>query len=147
MITFTDGPYNGQTVEEPEYEMYAAWGPLVGNTDPDETLILANLCTLLGLEGNEAGFIVSMVIELFEKGVLTEKDTGGLDLRWGNTQALRKLLEQITLRQGDFAELLAEGTMRAAKALGQGNRKTAPGDIERPGFGKHRLRSVGCSTD
>jgi aldehyde:ferredoxin oxidoreductase len=90
----------------------------VGNTDPAETLILANLCTLLGLEGNEAGFIVSMVIELYEKGVLTKKNTGGLDLRWGNTRAIRKLLEQITLRHGDFAELLAEGTVRAAKALG-----------------------------
>ncbi len=118
MITFTDGPYKGQTVEEPEYELYAAWGPLVGNTDPAETLILSNLCTLLGLEGNEAGFLVSMVIELYEKGVLTKADTGGLELKWGAAKAIRKLLEQIALREGDFADKLAEGTMRAAEALG-----------------------------
>jgi len=118
MITITEGPYSGQTVEEPEYELYAAWGPLVGNTDPAETLILSNLCTLLGLEGNEAGFLVSMVIELYEKGVLTKEDTGGLDLKWGNAKAIRQLLEQITRREGDFANTLAEGTVRAANALG-----------------------------
>ncbi len=118
MITFTDGPYEGQTVEEPEYELYAACGPLIGNTDPAETLVLANLMTLLGLEGNEAGFIVSMVIELFEKGVLTRQNTDGLDLTWGNTKAVRTLLERISSRQGAFANLLAEGTMRAAETLG-----------------------------
>ena len=118
MITFTDGPYKGQTVEEPEYEMYAAWGPLVGNTDPAETLILANLLTLLGLEGNEAGFLVSMVIELYEKGVLTQENTGGLELTWGNTKAIRTLLEGIANREGAFANILAEGTKRAAETLG-----------------------------
>ncbi|MFC1976751.1 aldehyde ferredoxin oxidoreductase family protein [Chloroflexota bacterium] len=118
MITFTDGPYKGQTVEEPEYEMYAAWGPLVGNIDPAETLILANLLTLLGLEGNEAGFLVSMLIELYEKGVLTQETTEGLDLRWGNTKAMRTLLERIANREGAFANILAEGTMRTAETLG-----------------------------
>ena len=62
------------------------WGPLVGNTDPAEALVLSNLMTLLGLEGNEAGFLVSMVIELYEKGVLTKEDTGGLELKWGNAE-------------------------------------------------------------
>ncbi|MFA7248161.1 MAG: aldehyde ferredoxin oxidoreductase C-terminal domain-containing protein [Dehalococcoidia bacterium] len=118
MITFTDGPYKGQTVEEPEYEMYAAWGPLVGNGDPAETLILANLNTRLGLESNEAGFLLSMVIELYEKGELSPEDTGGLELKWGNTAAMRTLLERIAMRDGHFANVLAEGTMRAAEALG-----------------------------
>lgn len=78
MITITEGKYKGLMVEEPEYEMYAAWGPLVGNTDPVETLVLPNLLTLLGLEGNEAGFLISMVIELYEKGLLKREDTDGL---------------------------------------------------------------------
>lgn len=118
MITFTDGPYAGQTVEEPEYEMYAAWGPLVGNTDPAETLFLANLNTRLGLESNESGFLLSMVIELFEKGELSREATEGLELKWGNTGAMRTLLERIARREGAFADILAEGTMRAAHALG-----------------------------
>lgn len=118
MITFTDGPYRGQTVEEPEYEMWAACGPLVGNTDPAEAAVLANLLTLLGLEGNEAGFLVSMVIELYEKGALTREDTGGLDLKWGNTVAMRTLLERIGRREGAFANILAEGTKHTAEVLG-----------------------------
>ena len=118
MITFTDGPYEGQTVEEPEYEMYAAWGPLVGNADPAEALVLANLNTRLGLESNESGFLLSMAIELYEKGELSPEDTGGLELTWGNTAAIRTLLERIASREGSFANLLAEGTMRAAEALG-----------------------------
>ncbi|MDP6501691.1 MAG: aldehyde ferredoxin oxidoreductase C-terminal domain-containing protein [Dehalococcoidales bacterium] len=118
LITFTDGPYKGQTVEEPEYELYAAMGPLVGNTDPAEALILANLLTLLGLEGNEAGFLLSMVIELYEKGVLTQENTEGLDLKWGSTKAMRTLLERIANREGGFANMLAEGTLRVAECLG-----------------------------
>lgn len=118
MITFTDGPYKGQTVEEPEYELYAAWGPLVGNGDPAEALFLANLNTRLGFESNESGFLVAMAIELYEKGELSPEDTGGLELTWGNTKAIRTLLERLARREGAFANTLAEGTMRAAKALG-----------------------------
>ncbi len=118
MVTITDGPYKGQTFEEPEYEMYATCGPLVGNTDAAEIFATSHLLTLLGLEGNEAGFLVSMVIELYEKGVLSEEDTGGLDLKWGNMAAIKKLLEQIAYRQGAFANMLAEGIARAAEALG-----------------------------
>ena len=118
MITITEGPYRGQTVEEPEYEMYAAWGPLVGNTDPAETLVLANKLTLLGLEGNEAGFLVSMAIDLYESGVLKNEDTDGLELSWGNTASMHTLLERITYRQGAFANILAEGTKRAADTIG-----------------------------
>ncbi len=118
MVTITEGPYRGLKVEEPEYELFAACGPLVGNTDPAEAVVLANLLTRLGLEGNEAGFLVAMVMELYEKGVLTREDTGGLDLRWGNTAAIRTLLERIARREGAFADMLAEGTRRAAEALG-----------------------------
>ena len=118
MITFTDGPYKGQTMEEPEYEMWAACGPLVGNTDPAEAVAMAHLFTQLGMEGNESGFLLSMAIELYEKGVLTREDTGGLDLKWGNTAAMRALLERIARREGAFANMLAEGTKYTADTLG-----------------------------
>lgn len=118
MVTFKEGPYKGQTVEDPEYEMWAAWGPLIGNTNPDDAMVLANDTTLLGMEGNEAGFLVSMVIELYEKGYLTKGDTGGIELSWGNGQAVRTLLNKIAHRDGAFANVLAEGIARAADALG-----------------------------
>lgn len=117
-ITITDGPYKGKKVEEPEYELWAACGPLIGVTDPAEALVLGNLLTLLGLEGNEAGFLTSMVIELYEKGVLTQENTEGLDLKWGNASAVKTLWERIANREGAFANILAEGTKRAAETLG-----------------------------
>jgi aldehyde:ferredoxin oxidoreductase len=119
MVTITEGPYKGQTYEEPEYEMYAAWGPLVGNTDAAEILVMSNLTTLLGLEGNEAGYLVSMAIELYERGILTKEQTGGLELKWGANAAIKELLTRIATRQGAFANLLAEGTMHSAEALGK----------------------------
>ena len=118
MVTIKGGPYNGITVEDPEYEMYAEMGPTIGVTDPDATLVLANLLTLLGLEGNEAGFLVSMVIDMYESGKLKKEDTDGLELTWGNVASVRMLLERISRREGAFANLLAEGTMRTANALG-----------------------------
>jgi len=60
-----------------------------------------------------------MVIELYERGILTRKDTDGLDLRWGNAEAIAMLLKRIAHREGTLANILAEGTMRAAEALGQ----------------------------
>lgn len=125
MVTITDGPYRGLKVEEPEYEMFAAMGPLIGNTDPTETLVLSNLMTLLGLEGNEAGFLISMLIELYEKGVLTKDDTEGLELTWGNAAAIRTLLERIARREGAFADMLAEGIKHAAEHLGPEARNCA----------------------
>ncbi|MFC1898717.1 aldehyde ferredoxin oxidoreductase family protein [Chloroflexota bacterium] len=118
MVTITDGPYKGQKVEEPEYEMYAACGPLIGNEDPAEALVLANLLTLLGLEGNEAGFLTSMLIELYEKGVLTTEETDGLELKWGNIKDIKTLFNRISHREGTFANILAEGIMQVAKTLG-----------------------------
>jgi aldehyde:ferredoxin oxidoreductase len=118
MVTIKGGPYNGITVEDPEYELYAEMGPTIGVTDPDATLVLANLLTRLGLEGNEAGFLVSMVIELYESGKLKKEDTDGLELTWGNVASVRTLLERISRREGKFANQLAEGTFRTVKALG-----------------------------
>lgn len=118
LVTFKDGPYKGRTVEDPEYEMWASWGPLVGNVNPDAAMILANDTTLLGLEGNEAGFLISMLIELYEKGILTKDQTEGLELKWGNFEAMGTLLKRIAHREGIFANLLAEGTVRTVEALG-----------------------------
>ncbi len=118
LVTFKDGPYKGLTVEEPEYELWAAMSSLVGITNPEDTMFLANLLTLLGLEGNEAGYIVSMAIELYEKGFLKQEDTDGLELTWGNSKAVQTLLERISRREGAFANNLAEGIAKAAEKLG-----------------------------
>ena len=117
MLTVTDGPYAGYAGEEPEYEQWAAWGPVIGNTDPAGALVLSNETDRLGLENNEAGWVIGWVIECFEKGVLTEQQTDGLKMNWGNVESARALLHRIARRQG-FGDLLAEGIMRASQRLG-----------------------------
>jgi aldehyde:ferredoxin oxidoreductase len=65
----------------------------------------------------EYTFTVSLAMECFEKGILTRKDTDGLDLTWGNAEAVITLLNKIAKREG-FGNVLAEGVMRAAESIG-----------------------------
>lgn len=117
-ITITSGPYAGFVGEEPEYEQWDAWGPLTGNKDVAAAFVLSNTVDLLGLENNEAGWVVGWAMEAYEKGVLTREDLNGLDLTWGNVEAVRALLEDIAHRRG-IGGLLAEGVKRAAEKWGR----------------------------
>ncbi|MDP2953012.1 MAG: aldehyde ferredoxin oxidoreductase N-terminal domain-containing protein, partial [Chloroflexota bacterium] len=113
-----EGPYTGFEGEEGEYEMMAAFGPLIGETDAGAATMLSNICDRLGLEGCEAGWTLGMVMELFEKGVLTGKDTDGLEMTWGNTEAVKALMGKIARREG-FGDILAEGVLRASQRIGK----------------------------
>jgi aldehyde:ferredoxin oxidoreductase len=117
LMTIPEGPYVGMEVEEPEYEQLAAWGPVIDNWDVFSAAMLSGVCDRLGLENNEAGWLTGWVMECYEKGYLTKEDTGGLELKWGNVEAVRQLLHMIARRQG-FGDLLAEGVMRASQKIG-----------------------------
>ena len=116
-LTIPDGPYKGKVVGEPEYECFAAWGPLTGNDDVTMTIVISDLVDRLGFDTNEAGFVVSMVMECYEKGILTKGDLDGLEMTWGNTEAVMALLHKISKREG-IGDVLAEGVMRAAESIG-----------------------------
>lgn len=116
-IKITEGPYAGFEGEEPEYECAAAWGPLIGQTDPAAAIVLSNLTDWLGLDVNETGWVVAWVMECYEKGILTKADLDGLELTWGNVEAARALLHKIAYREG-AGDWLAEGVMRASRRVG-----------------------------
>jgi len=113
----TEGPYAGHEGEEPEYECMAAWGPVIGNTDPGAMVMLADVTDRLGLDVNEAGWVIGWVMECYAKGLLTRNDLDGLDLHWGNVEAAKALLEKISRREG-VGNLLAEGVKRASEQVG-----------------------------
>ncbi|MBI2908363.1 MAG: hypothetical protein HYX92_12005 [Chloroflexi bacterium] len=117
-LKVTEGPYTGYEGKEPEYEQWASWGPLIGQMDPGAAVVLSNECNDLGMDCNEGSWLTAMLMELYEKGVLTSKDTGGLDLTWGNTEAVRELLRRIAHRQG-FGGVVSGGVKRTAQALGK----------------------------
>ncbi len=116
-ITVTEGPLAGYEGEEPEYEDMAAWGVNVGIHDPGMAIKLSNLNDRMGMDVKECGFVVSMAIECYEKGVIGLKETGGLELKWGNAEAIGQLIEEIAYRRG-FGDILAEGVMRASERIG-----------------------------
>ncbi|MFC1819850.1 aldehyde ferredoxin oxidoreductase family protein [Thermodesulfobacteriota bacterium] len=117
MITITEGPYEGMTLEEPEYEQFATWGPLIGQTDVAAAMMLSREVDRLGMDTNEAGWVIGMVMECYEKGILSRNDCDGLEMNWGNVEATRKMLQKIAGREG-FGNVLAEGAMRAAQSIG-----------------------------
>jgi aldehyde:ferredoxin oxidoreductase len=77
------------------------------------------LCQSLGMDYASAAGCIAFTMELFQRGILTKKDTDGLDLSWGNEDAVIEMLNKIAFREG-FGDVLAEGSLRAAKSIGKG---------------------------
>ncbi len=116
-FTIPEGPWKGAVTEEPEYEGLAAWGALTGNWEVADTVFLSNEVDRLGFETNGAGWAVALAMELYEKGILSREDLGGLDLTWGNSLATREFLYLMARRQG-IGAIFADGAKAAAEALG-----------------------------
>jgi aldehyde:ferredoxin oxidoreductase len=116
-VTVTEGPYKGFVGEEPEYEQLAAWGPQISNTDLGAVVMLSYEVDRLGMDCNEASFTIGWVMECYEKGIFTKKDLDGLDMKWGNVEAVKTMLNKIAKREG-IGDLLAQGVMRASRKIG-----------------------------
>ncbi len=100
--------------------VWEAWGPLGTNCLIANTEVLQQaytLCNRYGLDTISAGAIVSFAMECFEKGLITRNDTDGIELTWGNHQAMMEILRKIGEREG-FGELLGEGVKIAAERIG-----------------------------
>ena len=117
VVEVNDGPYKGFVGEEPEYEQVAAWGPQIGNADIGAVVMLATEVDRLGMDCNEASWIVGWVMECYAKGIFSKDELDGLDLTWGNVEAVRELLGKISRREG-FGEFLAEGVQAASQKTG-----------------------------
>ena len=118
IITVTEGPYKGYVADEPEYECFAGWGPLIGQSDPGAAIMLSDTTDRLGFDNNEASWLMAFVMECYERGIITKSETDGLEMNWGNVEAAREMLHRIAFRKG-MGNVLAEGVMRAAEALGR----------------------------
>lgn len=116
----TEGPYAGVVGEEPEYEGLAGMGSNIGVTDPGAVFMLSNLVDRLGMDVNESSWLVSWLMECCEKGIVTTDDLDGMHLRWGDAEAVARLLRMVAAGEG-VGRQLAEGVMRAARSLGRGS--------------------------
>jgi aldehyde:ferredoxin oxidoreductase len=108
----------------PEYESISALGSLLMN-DSLEAVIRANdICNRYGMDTISTGTAIAYAMECYEQGIITEKDTGGLRLTWGDAAAIVALTEQIARREG-FGAILADGPGKAAERIGKGSEKYA----------------------
>jgi len=101
----------------PEYETIAALGSNCGITDLKAVAKAHELANAYGLDSISTGCAIAFAMECFERGLISSRDTGGLNLHFGNGDAMLNMVEQIARRQG-LGDLLAEGTARAAKTIG-----------------------------
>lgn len=112
------GPYAGKYDEGPEYTSQGAFGALPDCTSAVTVLTGNHLVNQYGVDNLEIGSIIAWAMELREKGILTEKQTDGLDLRFGNDEALLEMVHRICLRKGWLGDTLADGGIPAAEKIG-----------------------------
>jgi aldehyde:ferredoxin oxidoreductase len=117
VVAVPEGPFRTEEGPGPEYETCGTFGTMIMNRDLAAVIKANDLCNRLGMDTISCGAAVAWAMELFEKGTLTSKETDGLDLAWGNMEAVLALLPRIARREG-FGDLLAEGTLAAARRLG-----------------------------
>jgi aldehyde:ferredoxin oxidoreductase len=111
-------------MHRPEYQSLAALGGMLMN-DNLEVVIKANdICNRYGIDTVGVGGTIAMAMECYEKGLISREDTDGIDLTWGNAQAIVDLVEKVAKREG-FGAVLADGTQKAAERIGKGAEKYA----------------------
>ena len=103
----------------PEYETIGALGSLCGNDDLKSIARGHELCNRLGMDTISTGAVIAFAMECFERGILTEAETEGRQIRFGDAGAILWLIESMAYRRG-LGDLLAEGVRRASEKIGRG---------------------------
>ncbi len=114
-----EGVFKG-AIARVEYEPTMAFGPYCGVDRLDAVIKAIEYCNLYGVDAIGTGIIVGFGMECYEKGLITKEDTGGLELEFGNGEAMVEMVKKIALRE-DIGDLLAEGVKVASEKIGQGS--------------------------
>ena len=110
--------------EGPEYEGTMAFGTNCDIDDYDMILYVSDLCNKYGIDQISLGIAISFLMESYENGLITKKDCDGLEMHWGNKEAVVALTHKVAKREG-IGDLLADGVKRAAEVLGRGTERYA----------------------
>jgi aldehyde:ferredoxin oxidoreductase len=123
------------TTERIEHQSIGALATNCGITDLPRVFEAHDLCDKYGMDTISAGISIAWAMECFEKGILTTSDTDGLELKFGNAEVLKPLIEKIAKQEG-IGKLLAKGVRAASKELGRGSEKFAmhAKGLEIPGY-------------
>ncbi len=119
-----EGPFTGATARI-EYEPTMAFGSSCGVDRLDAIIKSVELCDMYGLDAISAGIIIAFGMECFERGLITTQDTGGLELRFGNAEAMVEMVKKMAFRQ-DIGKILTDGVKHASSVIGKGSEAFAP---------------------
>ncbi len=133
IISAKQGPFSIEEMHKPEYETLCAFGSLLLNEDILSIFRVSDLVNRAGMDSISCGATAAFAVECYEHSILTKAETDGLDLRWGNTDAIIGLVEKMVRREG-LGNILADGVKRAAEKIGGGSEKFAIhcGGVEAP---------------
>ena len=109
--------YGLDKVDGPEYETLGAFGSLAMVDDLEAVIYAGHLCNVYGVDTISTGCTIALACEMFERGIISAADTGGLDIRYGDVQMAHRLIEMIVHRDG-FGDVLAEGSAALAERFG-----------------------------
>jgi len=119
-----EGPYITPEHEGGEYETLSVFTAYVLNKDMDVAVHCDYLCNKWGLDTISAGALIAFAMDCYANNILSKTDTDGLDLTWGNAEAIVELLGKITFKEG-IGKVLAEGVRRASDKIGKGSKAFA----------------------
>ncbi len=139
MYHLPEGPYGPLTMEGIHTNTVRALGSNLDIIDPQPVMKGQALINQLGLNVDAVGAAMAWAYEAYERGLLTTAETDGLELRWGNAEAMLQLLELIATRRG-IGDLLADGVAEAARKLGRGTESFAI-HVKGQGLNEQSVRS------
>ena len=128
--------------EGPEYEAAWSYGPDCGIDKLAPVTVSNHLCNELGLDPISVGATIACAMELYEAGHLTRKDTGGLDLSFGNADVIVELTKAIGLREG-IGDRLALGSYRFAESFGHPELSMTVKKQELPAYDPRGVQGIG----
>lgn len=114
------GPFAGSLSEGPDYETVYSFGSCCGIYDYGAIIHADAMCDRLGIDTISAGVSIAFAMECAQKGIISLEPEKGLELQFGNSETVLRLLHRIAYRDG-FGEVLAQGTMRMAEQFGKGS--------------------------
>jgi aldehyde:ferredoxin oxidoreductase len=129
--------------EGPEYETLAMFGSNLGNSNLDSIIMANDLCNRYGIDTISCADTIACAVELFENGIITEQDTGGLKLGWGDHASMVKLVEMTGKGEG-FGLLVGDGSKRLGKRYGSEAEKYAMNvkGMEFPGYDPRGIQGM-----
>ncbi|MGD9046296.1 MAG: aldehyde ferredoxin oxidoreductase family protein, partial [Desulfobacterales bacterium] len=119
IFNVTSGKYPVGETHKPEYETIGAFGTMCMCDDLESIIKLNDMCNRSGLDTISAGTALAFAMECFENGIITASDTDGIELTWGNAEAMITMVDKMAAREG-FGDILADGVKIAAERIGNG---------------------------